>query len=487
MPAMLRLVAILPLLAALCWTGAAQAAPTNTVMANPVRELGRSFKKDLPELRKLGVIRVLTEYSHTYFFLHQGRPYGLDYALLERFQRALNHHRPKHLPPLSVVFIPVPFDRLMTLLEQGYGDMAAAGITITKQRSKNLVFTRPYLTGVDEVVVAHRSVKGLASLDSLSGRRVLVGKGSDYAVSLGKLNQELRARGREPVEIVIAPEMLTDEDILDLVNAGVAPLTVVDSPVAAVWAQVMPNLRVHHKLVLRRDGSIGWLLRPDTPKLLASLNRFLKTRRQGTLLGNVLFKRYFTNNQWLKNPNQHSERMRFSRYAPLFQKYGKKYGFDWLLLEAQAFQESRLDPGRISHRGAVGLMQVMPSGRGDRKAETKRLLQPDYNIRAGVSYMARLRDRYFNQAGMAPEVKARFCLAAYNAGPTAIKRVRRACPKLGYDSKLWFFNCEFATLRLVSSEPVNYVRNVLKYYVSYRLSRRNMKASQREVKDFMHK
>ena len=191
---MRRLLIILPLLAAL-WAGAALAAPPGSPLDELAQSLGSPAKRDLPQMRKMGVIRVLTEYSHTYFFLRHGRPYGLDYALLEKYQHALNYHRPKHLPPMEVVFIPVPFDRVLPLLEQGYGDLAAAGITITKERAKKLVFTQPYISGVDEVVVSHHSVKGLTSLDSLSGRRVLVGKGSSYVTSLAKLNQQLRAKG----------------------------------------------------------------------------------------------------------------------------------------------------------------------------------------------------------------------------------------------------------------------------------------------------
>ena len=115
-----------------------------------------------------------------------------------------------------------------------------------------------------------------------------------------------------------------------------------------MWAEVMPGIRVHPKLALRKGGRIAWLVRRDTPELLASLDRFLQKRHQGTLVGNVLIKRYFTNNQWLMNPNAIEDRSRFSRFAPLFKKYGGQYDFDWLLLAAQAFQESRLDPKRVS-------------------------------------------------------------------------------------------------------------------------------------------
>ena len=482
-----KVLLIWPLLAALLWVGAAQATPDPPPLPPTLQELRRPFKADLPKLRKLGIIRVLTEYSHSYFFIHKGQPYGLDYALLEEYQHHLNRHRPKGAPPLEVVFIPVPLERMVPLLEAGYGDMAAAGLTITPERSRRLTFTRPYLSGVNEVVVANSSVKGLDSLDSLSGREVVVAGGTSYLASLKKLNRELASRGREPVNILDVPDVLTDEDILDLVNSGAAAITVVDGPTAEMWAQVMPDLRVYPKLTLRQNGRIAWMVRPDTPKLLASLNKFLKSHRQGTLVGNVLINRYFKDNRWLKNPNDLQDRARFSRFAPLFKKYGKLYDFDWLLLAAQAFQESRLDPDCRSSAGAVGLMQVMPPPGGDREAEIKRLLDPDYNVRTGVSYLAHIRDHYFDDPGLSPSVQAHFALAAYNAGPTALGRVRKVSRKMGYNPDLWFFNCEYGALRLVGSEPVRYVRNILKYYVSYRLSMRLKRESRKETLDLMQK
>lgn len=487
MLAMSKALFIFPLLAVFLWAAPAGASPDPPPLPPTLQELSHPFKADLPELRKLGIIRVLTEYSQSYFFIRQGQPYGLDYALLEQYQHILNRHHPKGAPPLEVVFIPVPLERLVPLLEAGYGDVAAAGLTITPERGRHLSFTRPYITGVDEVVVAHKSVTGLTSLDSLSGRPVLAAKGSSYMASLDKLNRDLALRGLKPVEIMDAPDVLTDEDILDLVNSGVAPLTVIDSPAAHMWAEVMPNIKVHSKLALRKGGRIAWLVRRDTPKLLASLNRFLKTRHQGTLVGNVLIKRYFTNNQWLHNPNDREERSRFSRFTPLFKKYGEKYGFDWLLLAAQGFQESRLDPKCISSAGAVGLMQVMPPLGAEHEAEKKRLLNPDYNVSVAVKYLAHIRDHYFGDPGLTLPVRARFSLAAYNAGPTALSRVRRVSKRLGYNPDLWFFNCEYGALHLVGSEPVRYVRNILKYYVSYKLSLRLKQQSRQQTRDLLEK
>ncbi|MCB2191471.1 MAG: transporter substrate-binding domain-containing protein [Deltaproteobacteria bacterium] len=476
---------ILPLLVVALWAGAAGAMPDPPPLPPNLQELSHPFKDDLPGLRKLGLIRVLTVYSQSYFFIRQGQPYGLDYALLEEYQRILNRHRPKGSPPMEVVFIPVPLERLIPLLEAGYGDMAAAGLTVTPERSQHLTFTRPYLSGVEEVVVSHKSVKGLSSLESLSGRLVLVAKGSSYLASLEKLNRSLSQRGLKPVKIFGAPDVLTDEDILDLVNSGAARLTVVDSPTAHMWSKVMPDITVHNNLALRKGGRIAWLLRRDTPELLASLNRFLKNRRQGTLVGNVLIKRYFIDNHWLKNPNGEKDQSRFSRFAPLFKKYGKLYDFDWLLLAAQAFQESRMDPKRISSAGAVGLMQVMPPAKGHRQARIKRLLDPDYNVKVAVKYLAHIRDHYFDDPGLSLPVKARFSLAAYNAGPTALSRVRRVSKRMGYNPDLWFFNCEYGALHLVGSQPVSYVRDILKYYLSYKLSLNIQRQSRKQTQDLL--
>ena len=486
MLAMSKALFILPLLAAVLWVACAGASPEPPPLPPALPELRHPFKADLPELRELGIIRVLTEYSQSYFFISQGQPYGLDYALLEEYQRVLNRHHPKGAPPMEVVFIPVPLERLVPLLEAGYGDMAAAGLTITSERSRHLTFTDPYITGVKEVVVSHKSVTGLTSLDSLAGRQMLVAKGTSYMASLDKLNRDLASRGLKPVEILDAPDVLTDEDILDLVNSGAAPLTVIDSPVAQMWAEVMPNIRVHSDLALRKGGRIAWLVRRDTPKLLESLNHFLKSHSQGTLVGNVLIKRYFQQNQWLKNPNDLQDHHRFSSFAPLFKKYGEKYDFDWLLLAAQAFQESHLDPKRISSAGAVGLMQVMPPAKGNREAEVKRLLEPGYNVSVAVEYLAHIRGHYFNDPGVSLPVRARFSLAAYNAGPTALSRVRRVSQKMGYNPNLWFFNCEYGALRLVGSEPVRYVRNILKYYVSYKLSLVLKQQSRRQTRDLLN-
>ena len=254
MLAMNKALVILPLLAVLFWAGPAGAMPDPPPLPSALQELSRPFKADLPKLRQLGIIRVLTVYSQSYFFIHQGQPYGLDYALLEEYQRILRRYHAKGQPPMEVVFIPVPLERLVPLLEAGYGDMAAAGLTITPERSRHLTFTRPYITGVNEVVVSHKSAAGLTSLESLSGRRVLVAKGSSYMASLKKLNHSLASRGLKPVDILGAPDVFTDEDVLDLVNSGVAPLTVIDSPAAAMWAEVMPNIKVHSKLALRKGG-----------------------------------------------------------------------------------------------------------------------------------------------------------------------------------------------------------------------------------------
>jgi membrane-bound lytic murein transglycosylase MltF len=208
-------------------------------------------------------------------------------------------------------------------------------------------------------------------------------------------------------------------------------------------------------------------------KLKASLNEFIKGHRKGTLLGNIYFNRYFKDNKWIKNPVTPEELEKHRRYIELFQKYASQYGFDWILIMAQAFQESGLDNNKKSHTGAVGIMQVLPATARDKRIGIKDVHLLENNIHAGVKYLALLRDRYFSDAGMRERDRVRFALAAYNAGPTKIKKAKKLAKEMGLDPNRWFRNVEIAALRLIGQETVQYVSNINKYYIVFRLAFEN--------------
>jgi len=436
-------------------------------------------KEDLPGIIKRTRLVVGTVYAIPYFFFSpDGREQGFDWRLLREYGQQLNRDRGRRKLPVVVVFLPLPYERLIPALNQGYVDVVAAGLTVTQPRAKLAAFTRPYLSGVEEVVVANQAVTGLHSLDDLAGREVFVRPGSSYYQSLLGLNQRLKAQRKPPVKIIPADETLSTGDILEMVNAGIAPLTVADAPVARLWAGVLPQVRVLPGLVLRRGGELAMLVRKDSPRLLASLNAFLTTHRKGTRLGNVLFRRYFQGTRWIKNPQEGVLHQRLQRYMRWFRHYGQKHGLDPLLVVAQALRESGLDQSKVSPAGAVGLMQVLPSLAQDQRRDVKSLQQPQHNIAAGVQYLGLLRDRYFNEPGISPDDHLRFALAAYNAGPARIARVRRQAARMGFDRRQWFANCEVAALKHIGREPVEYVRDINKYYVALKLAQRQHQQQQ---------
>jgi membrane-bound lytic murein transglycosylase MltF len=186
-------------------------------------------------------------------------------------------------------------------------------------------------------------------------------------------------------------------------------------------------------------------------------------------LGNVLFTRYYENTRWIQNPLSESARDRLEKYHTLFQKYANEYKFDWLLVAALAFQESRLNPKKKSPRGAVGLMQIKPSTAKDKNIRIKDINKVDNNVHAGVKYLAFLRDRYFSSPKIEPGSRDHFTLAAYNAGPAKVRKMRAKAEEMGLDPNVWFRNVERAAQQMVGSETTRYVANIYKYYLAYTL------------------
>ncbi len=434
--------------------------------------LKERYTDDLPELIKRRHIRVLTTFNRTNFFIANSRTYGFEYSLLKDYEKFLNRGIKRRELKITLEFIPVSRDRLIPLLLEGYGDIAAAGLTITSERLKKVDFTDPYLTNVREVVVVHRSVKGIEKAEDLSGKTVYVRRTSSYYESLKLLNSKLTLKGLKPVRVEPADESLETEDILEMVNSGAIKITIADSHIARIWSRVFKNIRVLDGAAVREGGKIAWMVRKDNPLLKKSLNRFIKSHRKGTRIGNIYFNRYFKNTRWIKNPLDKD--IARKPYIRLFKKYGKKYGFDWLFLMAVAYQESGLNNKKRSPSGAVGIMQVRPATARDKNIGIRNIYRLENNIHAGTKYLAFLRDRYFSDPELKERDRLRFTLAAYNAGPLKIKKARRVAKKMGLNPNRWFRNVEIAVLKTIGQETVQYVSNINKYYILYKLHFENV-------------
>lgn len=424
-------------------------------------------QQDLPAMIRSGKIRILTTYSYGNYFIHEGKTLGFEYNMMEEFKKFLaKKYRSK--VPLQFYYIPVPYHLLIPSLKEGYGDIVAANLTILPERKREIEFSIPYLWNLKEVLVTSNQTTSLKAIKELSGRVIYIREDSSYFYSLKKLNRQLESENLSPVIVKTVPGFVNTGELIEMVSNGNIDMTFADSHIADIAGKLLPNIHVHQNIVLNDDVSFGWLVREKNSLLLKELNLFIKGVKKGTLKGNMFFNRYFKRNPWVRESLNREDLNSFSQYAPLFKKYGKRYNLDWMLLSAQAFQESGFNPKARSHMGAIGLMQLLPSTAKD--MGIKNLDNPENNIHAGVKYMRWLIDNYFNGKGMSADDQMRFALAAYNAGPGNMIKSRKKTNQMGYDANRWFGNSELGTMKIVGLEPVHYVRNINRYYLSFLFS-----------------
>jgi membrane-bound lytic murein transglycosylase MltF len=422
---------------------------------------------DLDGMVERRMIRVLTTYSKTQYFIDRGQPRGTAYDQGKLLEAELNRTYAKGLLTINVQFVPVSRDELLPALRDGRGDVVMADLTVTPARATAVDFTEPWIDGVDEIIVTSPAAAPVAAPEDLSGRDVFVRESSSYFQSLSALNERLAAAGKPPVKLVPAPEELEDEDLMEMAAAGLVDNLVVDNHKAWFWQRVWPKLKIYPMVRLRTGGQIAWAVRKDSPQLMAALNRFLATNGKDSLNARMIFRRYLLNTQYVKGASAEAARKRFAALVAIFKKYGAAHKMDWMLMAAQGYQESRLDHTARSQVGAVGVMQVMPATGEELKVGDIHLLEP--NVHAGTKYLRQIVDRYYANEPMDDLNKMLFAFAAYNAGPGRVRQLRRAAAERGLDQNVWFDNVERIAAEKIGRETVTYVSNIYKYYVSYLL------------------
>jgi len=414
------------------------------------------------------MIRVLTVYSRTQYFIDRGTPRGTAYDQGKLLEDALNKQLGTNQTTLvNVQFVPVSRSELIPALLAGKGDVVMASLTVTPERAAVVDFTDPWIDGVDEIVVTSPRGPVIQSLDDLSGKEVFVRESSSYYQSLLALNTRFTGEGKEPVKLTPAPEELEDEDLLEMASAGLVDILVVDNYKAWFWQRVLPALKLYPTVALRNGGEIAWAIRNNSPQFHAALNKFLDTNGPDSLNARMIFRRYLLNTQYVKGAAADEARKRFVSLMTLFRKYGTRYNMDWMLMAAQGYQESRLDQNARSHVGAIGVMQVMPETGKELNVGDIRQVEP--NIDAGVKFIRMMIDRNFANEPMDDLDKVLFAFAAYNAGPGRVRQLRREAAQRGLDPNVWFNNVERIASERIGRETVTYVSNIYKYYVSYLL------------------
>jgi membrane-bound lytic murein transglycosylase MltF len=445
----------------------------------------QSYTDDLDGMLKRRRIRALVTFSKTQYYVVAGAQRGTSYEGLKAFEDYVNKKYPPKQKNLRfhVLFVPVSRDQLMPKLTQGLGDVAVAGLTITPDRRKAVDFTNSTMSGINEIAVTGPQSPSISNVNDLSGKEVFVRKSSSYWEHLEDLNEKFKKEGKKAVVLRAAPEDLEDEDLLEMLNAGLVQIVVVDDYLPRVWGKIYTKIQPHPAIAVNSGGEFAWAIRKNSPKLMSLLNEFVKTHRQGTAFGNTLIKRYISNEKMIKNAAAPEEQKKFDQTVLLFRKYADQYGFDYLLMAAQGFQESRLDQNAKSHVGAVGVMQVMPAT--GKEMHTGDIHQVEPNIHAGVKYIRFMVDQYYAKEPMDNLNKVLFAFAAYNAGPARIRQLRQLAAQRGLDPNVWFGNVEAVAAEKIGMETVTYVSNIYKYYIAYKLlTERNeeMTKARQEVK-----
>jgi membrane-bound lytic murein transglycosylase MltF len=428
------------------------------------------WRGDLDGMIERRMIRVLVPYSRTLYFNDKGRERGVTVDIFRHFERYINRKFRKQLGkrPFTVRIRPTTRDKLLTNVASGLGDIAAGNLTVTEERRTIVDFyVAPDQVGMSELVLTGPKSAAIKTIDDLAGKRVHVRRSSSYYESLVALADRFRREGKPVINLVLVPDALEDEDMMEMLNVGIFQVIVVDDWKAKMWAQRLPKVTINAGAAVRSGGNTGWAIRYDSPKLKKLLGEFFTNF--------VLRQGHQSDRSWgyskrikqISDPTGTEEWKRFEEMLGLFQKYGARYAFDPLLLAAQGYQESELNQDARSPAGAIGIMQLMPATGQELRVGDIRIAEA--NVHAGAKYMDQIMTRYLADATFDETNRTLFAFACYNAGPANIARIRKGAEKRGVDPQKWFNNIEIIAAEKLGIETTTYVRNIYKYYIAYKL------------------
>ena len=433
---------------------------------------------DLDEMVKNRNIRALVLINPIAFFYDKGLPKGITYEALEEFQKFVNQKLKTGTLDVKVTFLPLSPEQLEPALNQGVGDMIAYGLVVTPEREKQVAFSTPLQTDISQIIVTGKDFGPVSTLADLGGKEVYANPLTTYYANLQKVNDTLKKEGKTPIVIKKADQYLLDDDLVQMVNAGLISATVTTNQRASLWSKVLDKIEPHPDLVVASGTQLAWAMRKNNPQLKALVDEFVSSHAVGTSFGNTLLRRYLQNTKWIKNSTSGEEMKKFQANLEFIKKYAGEYNFDYLMIAAQGYQESLLDQSRRNPSGAVGIMQVIPKYAAAPPINIPNVGTAEANIHAGVKMLRNIDDKYFNDPNITPFNQTLFVFASYNAGPNRIARLRKQATEMGLDPNVWFGNVELVAAKDIGQETVTYVSNIYKYYVAYKLALAQKEAKQ---------
>lgn len=433
--------------------------------------LGNPQFGDLDSMISRRRIRVLVPYTHAIYYLDGKERRGIAFEAMNVFEKELNKHLKFHPEKVRIVFVPTNRQQLIPLLQKGYGDMIFAGLTILPHREAEVDFSMPTISGLKEIIVGGPTAPQLHALRDVSGQHVYVHAESSYFYALQKLSDSLQSKGLQPIKIEPVDPYLEVEDLLEMVNSGGIPFTVMMEDAARLWTNALDSLSLYTEFPISKNVSYAWAFRKDSPQLKQFANEFLKKNRKGSLLGNMLYNKYVKSDKSINHKYSINTRGQVKALESLFRQQAEKYSLDWLLLVAQGYQESKLNQKLVSHAGAVGIMQVKPGTAAGKPINISNVYRLENNVEAGAKYLRYVIDQFFDDEEIDHFNRELMALASYNAGPSRIAQLRKKTSQAGLNPNIWFDNVEIIVAREIGRETVQYVSNIYKFYSSYKYLR----------------
>ncbi|NKQ10697.1 transglycosylase SLT domain-containing protein [Pseudomonas sp. SST3] len=418
--------------------------------------------RDLAEIRRSGVLRVLINQSRNSSGEVKGEAIGVEYVRLRAFEQFLN--RGSKGPQITLEIIPKAKDQLLGALQRGEGDLVAPGELLELGAMRRVSRSRAVVDKVPMVLVSRQGNHRYKSFEQLSGRSLALSAGSAAGPALEGINQQLMQAGRAPISIEWVDPTLAVEDVLEMVQAGVYPATVVEQTIAERWAKVLPKLRIESQLTLGKRADMHWFLRKEASMLRASVDRFLHGYNSPDNQ-DAAFVRVYRRLYRVQYPLDRIGRQRLENVRPTLQRHAKQQDIDWLNLAALAFKESTLNPAARGASGATGLMQVTPATA--RSLGVTDIGKLDNNVQASAMYLASIRRKFFSSPRLNERERMAFVLAAYNMGPQRVQSMRAEARRLGLNPDQWFFQVERVAMATMGMGVVSYVNAVNKYYLAY--------------------
>lgn len=438
-----------------------------------------SFERDWSDIKKDGVLKVLTTYSGTSYFLYKGEPMGFEFDLLTKFAKDKN---------LKVdLKIVSSLDSMFYYLNKGDVDLIAHGITETRERKKFVSFTKPLYNSRQVLVqkmpdnwheLHWKKIEESLHHDAidLMGDTVAVRGHSSYHQRLVNLADEI---GGE-IFIDTLPGILTTEEIVEMVAQGKIKQTVADLNIASLMASYYPVLNID--VPVSTTQRMGWVVRRSSLELRKVINDWLAPYKKKSEYY-VIYNKYYKNKKDFKrrvNSDFYSlKQNQISKYDDLIKKESAKIQWDWRLLASQVYQESRFNPSAVSWAGAVGLMQMMPATAKEMGIQWRS--NPKQSMEGGVRYLSQLLDRFESVEDSLQQIK--FAMASYNCGYGHVADARQLAKKYNLDPDVWDDNVEKMILALRfpknfndpvvkhgylrGTEPYNYVHQIFERYEHY--------------------